>query len=188
MTVEKSTIAGLLVVRGETIRDERGFFRQSYQAGELADALGHEPVLRQGNHSRSAAGVLRGFHREPWSKLIYIVHGNALCVVADVRPQSPTFGRSESFLLGDPPGDHMRLFVSEGLANAFYCYTETDYINDVSKEFDPHDRGGVIWNDPVLAVDWPDPSPLLSQTDVGLPRLEDLYPDHPVVRARVRRE
>ena len=118
MPVEETAIAGLLVVRWDTHGDDRGFFRQTYQVAELTEALGREPVLRQGNHSRSQAGVLRGFHAEPWDKLVYVVRGTAFCAIADIRPASSTFGEVETFTLGDAPGERLRLFVSAGLANA----------------------------------------------------------------------
>ena len=150
MPVERTSITGLFVVRWPVYEDSRGFFKQSYHASELRAVLGRNPQLQQGNHSRSHAGVLRGFHLEPWDKLLYVVRGTAICAVADPRPDSPTFGQHAKFLLGDAPGERLRLFVSQGLANAFYCYTETDYINDVSEEFNPKTRIGVAWNDPRL--------------------------------------
>jgi dTDP-4-dehydrorhamnose 3,5-epimerase len=182
MPVQTTSIDGLLVIRWQTIEDSRGFFKHSYQASELAALLGHEPLLRQGNHSRSRANVLRGFHAEPWDKLVYVPRGTAMCVVADVRPDSSSFGCTQSFTLGDPPGEHIRLFISQGLANAFYCFTETDYINDVSAEFDPRDRRGVAWNDPTLGVDWPTESPVVSGADSRQPSLQSQFPDHPIFR------
>jgi len=178
MPLQQTPIQGFLIIRWPLFEDDRGFFKQSYQTGELTEALGRPPQLNQGNHSRSRERVLRGFHMEPWDKLIYVVRGTALCVIADPRPDSPTFGKTESILLGDAPGEHARLFVSRGLANAFYCFTETDYINDVSAEFRPEGRKGIIWNDPTLNVDWPDREPILSDTDAALPTLEALYPGH----------
>jgi dTDP-4-dehydrorhamnose 3,5-epimerase len=178
MPVQKSSIQGLLILRWDGLEDSRGFFKHTFQMNELAAALGREPSLRQGNHSRSKPGVLRGFHTENWDKLIYVVRGSALCVVADVRPESPSFGQTESLRLGDPPGEFAALFVSQGLSNAFYCYEETDYLNQVSMEFDPRHRGGVAWNDPTLAVRWPTTTPLLSPKDAAQPTLKELFPDH----------
>lgn len=183
MPVQTSEIEGLLIVSWDRLHDDRGFFKHTYQYSELAQALGREPRLRQGNHSRSHAGVLRGFHIEPWDKLIYVPRGLATCVVADVRPQSPTFGRTKSFLLGDSPGTMDRVFIHRGLANAFYCHVETDYLNDVSEEFEPSGRGGVAWNDPHLNVSWPDPNPVLSETDRRQPTLRELFPGHPGLTA-----
>jgi dTDP-4-dehydrorhamnose 3,5-epimerase len=103
-----------------------------------------------------------------------------MCAVADVRPDSSTFGAVETFLLGDEPGAMHRIFVCRGLANAFFCLTEVDYLNDVSEEYDPSDRGGVIWDDPTLAVAWPTADPILSSTDQKLPTLKAKFPDHPL--------
>ena len=178
MPVHRTAIAGLMVLTWDTFHDERGYFKQTYQHSELAEALGREPRLRQGNHSRSQARVLRGFHVEPWDKLIYVPRGLATCVVADVRPHSPTFGQTAQFLLGDSPGQLDRVFIHHGLANAVYCHTETDYLNDVSEEYSPTGRRGVAWNDPYLNVAWPDANPILSDADRQHPTLQALFPGH----------
>jgi dTDP-4-dehydrorhamnose 3,5-epimerase len=183
MPIDSTTIDGLLVVRWDTRSDDRGFFRQTYQIRELSAALGREPVLRQGNHSRSAPGVLRGFHAEPWDKLVYVVRGLALAAIADIRPDSPTFGMAETFLLGDPPrGERARLFISEGLANSFCTLGEgdVDYLYDVSDYWRPDvAKPAVAWDDPDLAVDWPLRDPVLSEADQKNPTLRDLFPGHP---------
>jgi dTDP-4-dehydrorhamnose 3,5-epimerase len=167
-------LGSALVVDFDRFDDERGFFNQTYQAGELARLLGRPLQLRQGNHSRSRPGVLRGFHLEPWDKFAYVVRGTALFAVADVSPESATFGKSATILLGDAPGRASRVFVPRGFANAFFCLTEVDYINDVSEEFTPHGRQGVIWNDPTLGVNWPTRDPILSESDQWLPTLDEL--------------
>lgn len=183
MPVDKTRIEGLFVIRWETFEDERGFFRQTYQLRELEEALGRSPVLRQGNHSRSAPGVLRGFHAEPWDKLVYVARGNAMAAIADIRPESGTFGEVETFHLGDPPaGERIRLFISEGLANSFCTYGEweVDYLYDVSDYW----RAGIVkptlaWNDPDLGVSWPVEEPLVSDADRANPSLRELFPGHP---------
>ncbi|HEX2027907.1 MAG TPA: dTDP-4-dehydrorhamnose 3,5-epimerase family protein [Nitriliruptorales bacterium] len=183
MPVETTPIEGLLVVRWQTFEDERGFFRQTYQLRELETVLGRTPVLRQGNHSRSQSGVLRGFHAEPWDKLVYVTRGTAMAAVADIRPDSPTFGDVVTFQLGDPPGgERLRLFISEGLANSFCAYggSATDYVYDVSDYWrDGLDKPSVAWDDPDLAVRWPVDEPVMSDADRTNPRLRELFPDHP---------
>ncbi len=183
MPVDKTRIEGLLVVRWETFEDARGFFRQSYQLRELEEALGRSLVLRQGNHSRSVPGVLRGFHAEPWDKLVYVARGNAMAAVADIRPASPTFGEVETFHLGEPPaGERLRLFVSEGLANSFCAYgeSEVDYLYDVSDYWRPDlHKPALAWDDPDLAVSWPVAEPLVSEADRANPTLRQLFAGHP---------
>ena len=183
MAVERTAIEGLLLVRWDTNEDERGFFRQTYQVREIEEALGRPVRLLQGNHSRSVPGVLRGFHAEPWDKLVYVARGQALSAVADIRPESRTFGAVETFRLGEPPtGEWVRVFISEGLANSFCTYgdTSTDYLYDVSDYFRPEvPKVSVAWDDPDLAVDWPVDAPILSEADRSNPTLREMFPDHP---------
>ena len=186
MSVEATAIADVLVVRWQTHGDERGFFRQTHQLGELQDALGRELVFRQGNHSRSLPGVLRGFHAEAWDKLVYVARGRVMAALVDVRPASPTFGEVVTLHLGDPGGPHdarrMRVFVPDGVANAYCAYGDepADYLYEVTEPWRPNaDKRAVAWDDPDLAVDWPVADPVLSVADRTNPRLRELHPDHP---------
>ena len=181
MSVELTSIEGLLRVTWPTYGDERGFFRQTYQRLEIEERLGRSVSLSQGNHARSAPGVLRGFHAEPWDKLVYVVRGTAMAVIADIRPDSPTFGESASFVLGDSPGERCRLFVADGLANSYCTFAEqdVDYLYDVSAEYRPVDKRPVAWDDPDLAVEWPVSDPVVSEGDRTNPTLRERFPDHP---------
>jgi dTDP-4-dehydrorhamnose 3,5-epimerase len=182
LSVETTAIPGLLVVRFDAYEDGRGFFRQTYQAGELEAALGRPLLLRQGNHARSVPGVLRGFHAEPWDKLVYVARGTAFAAIADLREDRPTFGEVATFWLGDAPGERLRLFVSAGLANAYATVgdVDVDYLYDVSEEWTPQaDKRSIAWDDPDLGVDWPLSMPVLSDADRANPRLRDRFPDHP---------
>ena len=182
MQIEKTAVDGCVIVRTRVLEDERGFFLETYKQSALTEALGRPHRFAQGNHSRSRAGVLRGFHAEPWDKLVAVYSGRALIVVADGRADSPTFGAHVAIELGDPPGRRDRVFVPAGCGNAFYTFTPVDYANDVSEEFNPRTRGGFAWDDPFLGVEWPDRSPMLSAADQSLTRLSDQFPDHPAVR------
>jgi dTDP-4-dehydrorhamnose 3,5-epimerase len=176
MSIVATPIVGLHVVRGDWIPDQRGAFRQHYNARAIAELAG-EITFAQGNHSRSKAGVLRGFHLEPWDKFLYVPRGTALVVVADTRPESPTFAQTFQVLLGDEPGEHARLLIRRGLANAFFAFTEVDYLNDVSSDYRAEGRDGIRWDDPDLAVDWPTRSPILSAADRSWPTLRERFPE-----------
>jgi len=181
VTIEATAIDGLLVVRWPTYADDRGFFRQTYQLPELAEALGRTPEFVQGNHARSRPGVLRGFHAEPWDKLVQVSRGTVLAAVADIRPDSGTFGTAVSIPLGDDPGERMRLFVSAGLANAYCAYGDgdADYLYEVTALYDGvRTHPTVAWDDPDLGVRWPVDAPIVSDADRGNPTLRELFPDH----------
>ena len=180
MVVEETRIPGLLVVGAGAAVDERGWFREVVRVGELSAASGVPPEFRQVNHAHTAAGGLRGFHAEPWSKLVYVVRGTAFCAIADVRVDSPTFGATETFLLGDPPGSAAALFLADGLANAYCAVTDVDYVYLVTAEWSPDaDKRAVAWDDPDLAVAWPVTDPVLSPADAANPTLRERFGDHP---------
>ncbi len=118
MGLRRTAVDGVVLVDQPTHEDDRGFFRQTVVVSELSAALGRTPRWAQANHARSAPGVLRGFHAEPWDKLVYVTSGRVLAVVADLRPESPTFCEHVAVELGDGT-DRPRMFVPEGVANAY---------------------------------------------------------------------
>jgi dTDP-4-dehydrorhamnose 3,5-epimerase len=181
MPIERTSIEGLLVIDWPAHEDERGFFRQSVQVGEVETVLGREVRWRQANHARSAPGVVRGFHAEPWDKCVYVARGTVMAAVADVRPDSDTFGEVAVLNLGDPPGRRVRLFVAQGLANAYGVSGEVaaDYLYDVSEEWCEVDKGAIAFDDPDLAVPWPVAEPIVSAADRAAPTLRERFPDHP---------
>jgi dTDP-4-dehydrorhamnose 3,5-epimerase len=184
--VEPTAIPQLLVVRWESHDDPRGFFRQTYQVSELEEHLDRPVRFQQGNHSRSHRGVLRGFHAEPWDKLVYVVRGRAQAAFLDIRPDSPTFGEAVTAHMGDPGGPHdaarLSVFVPQGVANAFCVYGSqpVDYAYSVTATWESgHTYPAVAWDDPDVGVSWPVDVPILSDADRANPQLRTLFPDHP---------
>jgi len=59
--VDRTALPGVLVLTPRVFRDERGFFLEAFNAREIA-AAGLPTAFVQDNHSRSAAGVVRGLH------------------------------------------------------------------------------------------------------------------------------
>src|SRR3989344_8159450 len=114
--VKKTAIDGLLIIEMPTHEDERGFFREVLHLNELNEALGFEFKPVQMNHSRSLPNVLRALHAENWNKLIYPVTGKVFTAIADIRPDSETFSKVETFTFDGQ--DRKALFVPKGLANS----------------------------------------------------------------------
>ncbi len=173
--IRRTAIEGLLVVERERACDDRGFFLETFRLAELEQELGRPVRFVQQNHARSRRDVLRGLHAEAWDKLIYVPHGRIFNAVADIRPDSPTFGKVECFELGDE--SRISLFLPTGLANG-YCVLsdEADYLYLVTRYYDGSDTRGIMWNDPDLAVPWPIQDPILSRRDRETPPLRQLVP------------
>src|SRR5437868_2853195 len=100
--VTPASLQGVFLVERPVHEDPRGFFHEvERRRTDVGDRL--DTVIRhaQWNHSRSRRGVLRGIHVAQWNKCAYVVRGEVQVVIVDARPESPTFGRHESFLLGE---------------------------------------------------------------------------------------
>jgi len=172
--ISKTTLSGLLQIQRPIYSDERGFFHEVVRLDELNSLIKQTFEVRQVNSSRSAKGVLRGLHAERWNKIVWVARGRAFSAIVDIRPDSPTFGRYVTFELSEENG--LALYLPEGFANSVYAYTEIDYIYLVSKTYDGSDTSAIAWDDPDLAIPWPNPNPVVSERDRKNPYLRDIYP------------
>jgi len=43
----------------------------------------------------------------------------------------------------------------------------------VDSAYAPNSEGGLLWNDPELAIEWPEVSPHISKKDAALPGMEN---------------
>ena len=175
MKVEKTNLAGVLVLEPTTFRDDRGFFRECFQLDRYKKANISQSFVQE-NLSQSQRGVLRGLHMQfnkPQGKLVQCVQGAVFDVVADVSASSETYGEYFSVELSSENGK--QLWVPPGYAHGFltvsdvalFHYKCTDY-------YDPSSEGGVIWSDPTLSVKWPEEPSYISDKDLALPTLEGL--------------
>lgn len=177
-TVTPAPIAGLYVLDLELRPDPDrpgGSFREVFHAGVLRDAAlpAFEPV--QWNISESTEGTLRGFHGEPWNKLVHVASGRVFAAIADLRADSATAGRTWTRELDRTKA----LFVSAGLGNGFQALSE---VAVYAYLVDQHWSAGatypaVAWDDPDLAVPWPitDERLALSARDRANPTLREYW-------------
>lgn len=172
MRVRETDVPGVLLIEPKIFQDARGFFLETYNRARYAEA-GIGCDLVQDNHSRSVKGTLRGLHfqtRRPQSKLVWVIQGEIFDVAVDIRPGSSTFGRWTAARLSSE--NRAQLFVPAGLAHGFCVLSETaEVIYKCGDYYDPGGEGGIIWNDPDLAIDWPISAPILSAKDAKLPPL-----------------
>lgn len=175
--IKTTSIPGLLILERPIFSDERGFFRELFHKDELEEAVGIKFDGVQMNHSHSLPRVIRGLHAESWNKIIYPVSGQAFLAIVDIRPDLPTFGKVETFMVNDE--NRIGLFIPEGFANSI-CVTgdsAVDYIYLVDKYYDGSDTRAIAWDDPDLNINWPVKNPVISERDKNNPRLRDLFPE-----------
>ncbi len=175
--IKTTSIPGLLILERPIFSDKRGFFRELFHKDELEEVIGFKFDGIQMNHSHSLPGVLRGIHAEEWNKIIYPVCGQVFVAIVDIRPDSPTFSKVETFVIDD--GNRIGLFIPNGLANSLCIMGDkaVDYIYLVDAYWDGTDTRAIAWNDPDLNIKWPIKDPIISERDQNNPKLRDLFPE-----------
>jgi len=175
MKAQATALPGVLIITPKKFGDERGFFVETFQA-ERYRALGIAHEFVQDNHSRSARGVLRGLHfqrNHPQGKLVRVSRGSVFDVVVDINPVSPTYGQHVSAVLSDNNG--LQLWIPPGYAHGFCVLSDlADFEYKCTEYYRPDDEGGLLWNDPALAIEWPLSDPILSSKDQRNPTLKQL--------------
>lgn len=176
MKVTETRLPGVLIIEPKVFGDHRGFFKETFQTERYAE-LGIDLPFVQDNHSRSQKGVLRGLHfqiNRPQGKLVSCSRGAVYDVAVDVNPSSSTFGQYVGVELTED--NHTQLWIPPGYAHGFCVLSDVaDFQYKCTDLYCPDDEGGIIWNDPEVAIEWPIQSPLLSQKDLDLPSLASIY-------------
>ena len=152
------TIEGLYVIEPAVFRDERGYFMETYNQRDFAEA-GLSMTFVQDNQSCSQKGVLRGLHYQkqyPQGKLVRAVRGSVFDVAVDLRVHSDTYGMWYGVELTE---DHKKQFyIPEGFAHGFLVLSDVaEFAYKCTDFYHPGDEGGLIYNDPDIGVAWPIP-------------------------------
>jgi dTDP-4-dehydrorhamnose 3,5-epimerase len=165
-------LAGVLVVEPTVIRDERGFFLETYHVEKYREH-GIDGPFVQDNHSTSVARTLRGLHlqlRRPQGKLIRVIEGEVYDVAVDVRRGSPTFGRWVAVRLSAE--NFKQCYIPPGFAHGFCVMSPIAQVEyKCTDVYDPGGEIGIAWDDPQLAITWPVTDPILSPRDSRHPGL-----------------
>jgi dTDP-4-dehydrorhamnose 3,5-epimerase len=175
MKVERLPIDGALLIVPRVFADDRGYFKETYAEPRYRQA-GVGDTFVQDNVSLSKRWTLRGLHAaRGTAKLVQVLRGCAFDVIADVRGDSPTFGRWWGAKLG--ASEHAQIYVPAGCLHGFLALEDETLLSyKQSATYDPAAEVGVKWDDPALKIAWPlsGATPLLSSKDAANPTLSEL--------------
>ncbi|KAA8999854.1 dTDP-4-dehydrorhamnose 3,5-epimerase [Affinibrenneria salicis] len=176
MQVKDTRIEGVKIIQPKIFGDERGFFLETFEKRRYQEMLDIDLEFVQDNHSRSSKGVLRGLHFQrsnPQGKLVRVVRGEVFDVAVDIRPESPTYGAWEGVILSEE--NKTQFWIPPGLAHGFVVLSDVaDFEYKCTDYYNPANEGCLLWNDPVVGIEWPVTSPLLSEKDKLGKWLKDL--------------
>lgn len=164
--IEETTIPDIKIIVPEVFEDERGFFMEVFRADQFKE-LGLPQGFVQLNHSRSAKNVVRGLHFQwepPMAKLMRVTLGSAFLVAVDIRKGSPTLGKWVGVTVSEK--DKKQVFAPAGFARGFCVlsdFAEIQYLT--TGIYNNQCESGILWNDPVIGLEWPVSDPVLSGKD-----------------------
>ena len=188
LTFMSSPILGLTLIAPFLAPDDRGYFSKPFEKRIFAEhgiELSPYEELRSFSHK----GVLRGLHfqrEHSQDKLIQVLAGAVYDVAVDLREGSPTFGKWEGFEL--TAENRRLLYIPKGFAHGFLALEEGTLFSYLCGDrYDPASDGGIRWNDPDIAVDWPldrVEQLIVSDKDTALPSLKEFLERYGPLKGR----
>ena len=167
-------LEGVSLLDIETFADHRGSLSRAYEAARI-DGCDFDTTWRQAFVSRTEhRNTVRGLHYQfgdgAEAKLITPLSGELFWVSIDLREGSLTFGESVTVVLSRENGH--ALLVAPRFAHGCLSLTndaEVFILSNINSaaEF----AGGIHWNDPQLAIDWPalGGDPIISEDHASYP-------------------
>ncbi|MBL8754652.1 MAG: dTDP-4-dehydrorhamnose 3,5-epimerase family protein [Planctomycetes bacterium] len=164
MEIHDTELHGVRRIVPKAFSDHRGSYVEIFDTEHYRAVCG-DVAFVQDDISVSHPRVLRGLHGDfaTW-KLVSVLHGTGYALLADNRPESPTFRRWQAFeLSGDnrnqlllPPGIGNSICVLQG--PLVYWYKQSTHFAD-GRQFT------IRWDDPDWGFQWPITDPILSARD-----------------------
>lgn len=173
----KTDFPGLFIFEPTVYNDSRGYFFESYNQKQF-EAAGIDINFVQDNQSKSSYGVIRGLHYQlnphAQTKLIRVLSGKILDIAVDIRKGSPAYGKV--FALELSAENNKQLLIPKGFAHGFSVLSETaEVMYKCDAFYNKGSEAGIMYNDPVLNIDWQIPADkaIISDKDLFHPSLED---------------
>lgn len=175
MDFHATDLPGVMRIDATPHGDDRGRFARLYCPVEFADA-GIDFAPTQVNLSTNTERLtLRGMHFQnpphTEAKLVRVIRGRAWDVVVDLRP-GPGFARWIALELS---AERLNaVFLPEGVAHGFLTLEpDTQILYQMGRNYVPGQADGVPWDDPTLAIDWPELPVVISDQDRNWSPLAD---------------
>jgi dTDP-4-dehydrorhamnose 3,5-epimerase len=167
---ESTGIDDVVLIRLDLHQDDRGAFARTFCPAEMAEA-GLLFSVAQANLSQNIrTHTLRGLHYQHAphgeAKIVSCVRGRIWDVAVDMREGSPTYRKWYAAELSPESGS--ALYIGEGLAHGFLTlepHSDVHYL--MGTPFAPSAAEGVRWNDPAIAIRWPENPAVISDKDAN---------------------
>ena len=157
MEFTRTSLEDCLIIEPSIIRDDRGYFMESFHEQHFREQTGIDVHFVQDNQSFSSKIVIRGLHYQKGThsqaKLVRVITGSVLDVAVDIRPGSQTYGQYVSAVLS---AENMRqMFVPRGFEHGFVVLEDdTTFFYKCDNYYKRESECGIRYNDPQINIDW----------------------------------
>ena len=159
----ETKLKGCYILEPKIIKDERGYFMESFNEKTFSEGVGQKVTFVQDNQSFSSKGVLRGLHyqtgQHAQAKLVRVLQGEVLDVAVLLTAEN-----------------QKQFFIPRGFAHGFLVLSETaTFFYKCDNFYNKDSEGGLLFNDTTVNIDWnfPIEQLIISEKDQILPTLEN---------------
>jgi len=163
-----SVIPDLMIIKPSISWDIRGNIFSSYNGDFYPQILPKVLNFKHDKFALSKQNVLRGLHGDSktW-KLVSCAYGEIYEVVVDMRPESATFKKWDTFDL--KADEYRQILIPPNFINGYYVKSEKALFHyKLAYDGEYIDAGEQItfrWDDPQFGIEWPCKYPILQDRD-----------------------
>ncbi len=174
MIFKETKLAGAFIIKPEKLEDSRGFFARAWCEKELTNYKLNTRLVQCNISFNHKKGTLRGLHYQipPYEeiKLVRCTQGAIYDVIVDLRPDSSTYRQWVAVELTQE--NRLMLYIPGEFAHGFQTLLDnTEVFYQMSEFYHPESARGIRWNDPLLGIEWPISTPIMSEKDKNLDHL-----------------
>jgi dTDP-4-dehydrorhamnose 3,5-epimerase/CDP-3, 6-dideoxy-D-glycero-D-glycero-4-hexulose-5-epimerase len=173
MEIENTSIPGLKILHLSKFHDVRGTFLKIYNH-DFFENNNLRSDFKESYFTISHKNVIRGMHFQnpPFDhvKLVYLIQGQIIDCVLDIRKESPVFGKFHSIeLREDTP---KLIYIPQGCAHGFESIRDNSVVTYLQTSvYNPDSDAGIHFNS--FSMQWSSSQPVVSSRDQSFPNLSD---------------
>ena len=155
------------IIRRKCFYDKRGYLQEIYLKKKEKKIFKFSLITFSKKH------VFRGFHfqlKNQQEKFVYIVKGNILDVIINLRKKSKNFGKIYKFKLKKKD----ILYIPKGFAHGYLSLASENIVLYYMTNYrDIKNEDGIVWNDKTLKIKFPTKKIIVSNKDKKLQTFEN---------------
>jgi dTDP-4-dehydrorhamnose 3,5-epimerase len=168
---ENKSLSGVMEILMEPFSDQRGFLMRIFDENIFREF--NIPIywVQENLSMNLHKNTIRGLHflLRPHTdgKLLRCTKGEIYDVIVDLRKDSPTLGKWDSYYLRED--DYRWIYIPKGFAHGYCSITDhSEIIYKHDSYYQKEADCGIRWNDPEIGITWPCNKPLISEKDQKL--------------------